>query len=126
MPIAMSKFAQKQALETHGIKSEYVPHAIELDNFYPLEETERYKLRAKWGYSDNDFVVMNVFRNQGRKFADRMIKCFAEWCKIYDLSFTCGDTGKAHRARTNVSANDRGDVYRWDLTLGQKVLDSLP
>jgi glycosyltransferase involved in cell wall biosynthesis len=83
LPIAMSKFAQKQAWDLYKIKTDYIPHAIDMNYFYPLSKEEKIKLRAKWGYKENDFIVMNVFRNQGRKFADRMIIAFAKWCKLH-------------------------------------------
>jgi len=80
--VAMSKFAQKQALEQYGIKSEYIPHAIDTSNYYPIDEGSRMELKRKWGFQDK-FVVGSVFRNQGRKMADRMIKAFAKFAKTH-------------------------------------------
>ena len=82
VPVAMSKFAQQQALEVHGIKTEYIPHAIDEKNYFPLDEGRRTAIRAKWGLQDK-FVVGSVFRNQGRKMADRMIKAFAKFAKTH-------------------------------------------
>ena len=81
-PVAMSKFAQQQALEVHGVKTDYIPHAVDEKNYFPLDEGERLKLKAKWNLQDK-FVVGSVFRNQGRKMADRMIKAFAIFAKTH-------------------------------------------
>lgn len=90
MPIAASKFAQKQALETHGIKSEYIPNAIDTNIFRPFNEEEKKINKRNWcnqlGWDEDDFIVGNVYRNQGRKFADRMIKIFAKWVKEYKIN----------------------------------------
>ena len=97
VPFAMSKFAQKQALESYGIKTEYIPHAVDTSVYYPLSEEKRNKLRAKWGLHDK-FVVGSVFRNQGRKMADRMIKAFAKFAKTHSdaiLFMHCDPTDAA-------------------------------
>ncbi|MHA1868727.1 MAG: glycosyltransferase family 4 protein [Candidatus Heimdallarchaeaceae archaeon] len=78
VPVAMSKFAQKQVWDLYQIKTEYIPHAIDTENYYPVSEEEKEKLKAKYGLSGK-FVVGSVFRNQGRKMADRMIKAFAKF-----------------------------------------------
>ena len=79
-PVAMSKFAQKQAEMLYGIKSEYIPHAIDTNNYFPISKEEKLKLKSAWGL-DGKFVVGCVYRNQGRKMPDRMIKAFAQFCK---------------------------------------------
>jgi len=80
VPVCMSKFGQKQCLDVHNLKTEYIPHAIDVKNYFPLPDKERKELKAKWGIQDK-FVVGSVFRNQGRKMADRMIKAFAMFAK---------------------------------------------
>jgi len=80
VPVAMSKFGQKQALEKHGIKSEYIPHAINPKIYYLLPKEEREKLKAKYGLQGK-FVIGSVYRNQGRKMPDRMFKAFAKFAK---------------------------------------------
>ena len=80
--VAMSKFAQKQALELYGIKSEYIPHAVDEKNYFPLSKEERVIAKAKWRLQDK-FVIGSVFRNQGRKMADRMVKAFAIFAKTH-------------------------------------------
>jgi len=82
VPVAMSKFAQQQALQVHGIRTEYIPHAIDPNVYFPLNEEERLKIKTKWGFQDK-FVIGSVFRNQGRKMADRMIKTFALFAKTH-------------------------------------------
>lgn len=75
LPVAMSKYAQKQVRELYGIESEYIPHAIEPSNYYPLSEEERNNLKKKYGLYGK-FVVGVVARNQGRKMLDRTIRAF--------------------------------------------------
>jgi len=76
LPIAMSKYAQKQVKELFNIDSEYIPHAIETDVYKPLNEQERATGKAKMGLTGK-FVVGVVARNQGRKMLDRTLKSFA-------------------------------------------------
>lgn len=79
-PVAMSKFAQRQVKEMYGIDCEYIPHAVDTDNYFLLNEEERYKLKCNWGLKDK-YVVGCVYRNQGRKMPDRHIKAFAKFCR---------------------------------------------
>jgi len=80
VPVAMAKFGQKQAKEVHGINTEYIPHAVDLENYFPLPKEEKEKLKAKYGLTGK-FVIGSVYRNQGRKMADRMFKAFAIFAK---------------------------------------------
>lgn len=80
MPVAMSRFAQKQALEVHKIKTEYIPHAVNEEIFYPLSIEKKEENRTKWMLK-NKFIVGTVTRNQPRKMLDRMIKSFAIFCR---------------------------------------------
>ena len=88
VPVAMSKFAQKQALDVHKIKTEYIPHAVDVKNYYPLSEKEREKIKESWGLKGK-FVVGSVCRNQGRKMADRMIKAFTPFAKKHPDAVLC-------------------------------------
>lgn len=81
--VAMSKFAQKQAKEVHGVDTGYIPAGIKPGIFFPLEEETKKQLKAKYGLGDK-FVVGSVFRNQGRKMADLMVKAFAVFAKDKD------------------------------------------
>ena len=80
MPVAMAKFGQQQCKEVHNIETEYIPHAVDINNYHPLSVKEKSELRAKWGLQGK-FVIGSVFRNQGRKMADRMIKSFSIFAK---------------------------------------------
>lgn len=79
-PIAMSKFAQRQVKEMYGIDCNYIPHAVDSSNYFPLSEEEKLKLKFNWGLQDK-YVVGCVYRNQGRKMPDRHIKAFAKFCR---------------------------------------------
>lgn len=81
-PVAMSRFADKQVESLYNIKSKYIPHAIDIKNYYPLSCEEKEKLKSNWGIQDK-FVVGVVARNQGRKMLDRTIKSFAEFAKTH-------------------------------------------
>lgn len=78
--VAMAKFGMRQCEELYGIKTEYIPHAIDVNNYYPLPKEEKLKLKEKYGLKDK-FVVGVVQRNQGRKMPDRLIKSFAMFAK---------------------------------------------
>lgn len=79
-PVAMSKYAKNQVKEYYNITTDYIPHAIDIKNYFPVSEEERLVLRKKAGF-DNKFVVGVVARNQGRKMLDRTIKSFSMFAK---------------------------------------------
>jgi glycosyltransferase involved in cell wall biosynthesis len=81
-PVAMAKFGQRQVKECYGIDTKYIPHAIDIKNYFPVSKEEKEKLKAKWGLQGK-FVVGVVQRNQGRKMPDRMIKSFAIFAKTH-------------------------------------------
>jgi glycosyltransferase involved in cell wall biosynthesis len=83
VPVAMSKFGQKQLWDDHQIKCEYIPHAVDTENFFPMKEMDKIQLKKKWGL-EGKFVVGSVFRNQGRKMPDRQLRAFAEFAKGKD------------------------------------------
>ncbi len=72
-PVAMAEFGQKQCNDFYQLKTEHIPHGVDPDRFYPLEEQKRKELKAKWGLQDK-FVIGIVARNQPRKNLDRAIK----------------------------------------------------
>lgn len=72
-PVAMSRFGQKQVKDYHNLEVDYIPHGLDINRFYPLEEEEKIKLKEKWNLKDK-FVIGAVARNQPRKNLDRTIK----------------------------------------------------
>jgi len=94
MPVAMSKFGQKQVKDIYGIKTEYIPHAVHTDVYYPMSKEQREKMKeeaivfnadgaAIKGALRGKIVIGSVFRNQPRKMTDRMIKSLAILLKKY-------------------------------------------
>jgi len=73
VPVAMSKYAQKQVKDYYGIDTKYIPHGTEPDRFYRLPEEQRNELRRRWGF-EGKFIIGVVARNQPRKHLDRTIK----------------------------------------------------
>lgn len=80
LSIAMAKFGKQQAEEVHGVKCMHIPHGVNIKNFFPYSQEEKEKIKAKLGLTGK-FIVGSVFRNQGRKMADRTIKSFALFAK---------------------------------------------
>lgn len=78
--IAMSKFGQQQVKNYHKLDTGYIPHAIDINLYRPLNEIERQNIKIKYGIL-NKFVVGCVARNQPRKMLDRTIKAFALFSK---------------------------------------------
>lgn len=78
--VAMAKFGQKQVLDYYGLKTDYIPHAVHTDNYFPLSREEKEECKAKYGLQGK-FVVGTVARNQGRKMMDRTIKAFSLFAK---------------------------------------------
>lgn len=84
-PIAMSAFAQKQVLDIYGKQTEYIPIGVHTHIFKPLSTQIKNELRQNTtifnckgqpikGGLIGKYVIGGVFRNQGRKMADKMIK----------------------------------------------------
>jgi len=80
-PIAMAKFGQEQVKRMHNIDVDYIPHAVDTNHYYPFSEEKKRETRRKWNLPEDAFIVGSVFRNQGRKMADRQMKIFAEFAK---------------------------------------------
>jgi glycosyltransferase involved in cell wall biosynthesis len=78
--VAMAKFGQKQVKDMYNLDTDYIPHAVDTNVFKPLPKEERDELRKKMGF-EGKFVIGSVFRNQGRKMADRTIKAMALYAK---------------------------------------------
>lgn len=79
--VAMAKFGQLQVKKCHNIDSEYIPHAIDLKNYFKLPDKTREELKQKAGLAGR-YVIGVMARNQGRKFLDRTLKIMAEYSKI--------------------------------------------
>lgn len=73
VPVAMSKFGQKQILDYYGLRTEYIPHGINTGLFYRLADEKRLELRKKFGL-ENKWVIGVVCRNQPRKQLDKTLK----------------------------------------------------
>jgi len=93
LPIAMSRFGQKQVLDHHGIKSKYIPHGVNLKHFFAYDEEGKIKAKSSFGIGPDVLVIGDNFRNQGRKFAARKLLIFKEFIKEYKkpviLFFNC-------------------------------------
>jgi len=55
-PVAMSKFAQRQAWQVHKLKTEYIPHAVDMKLYYPYNEEQKQQLKKSWNLQ-NKFIV---------------------------------------------------------------------
>jgi glycosyltransferase involved in cell wall biosynthesis len=75
-PVAMAKFGQKQVKDYYNINTKYIPHGIDIAQFYKLPDEKKIELRRKW-LLDDKFVIGVVARNQPRKNLDRTIKTMA-------------------------------------------------
>lgn len=91
--VAMSKFAQKQVKDYHGLDAHYIPHAVDTRVYFPMSKFEREMLRANHsvvgvnggrvqGALSGKFVIGTVARNQGRKMLDRTVKTIAAFAKF--------------------------------------------
>ena len=83
IPIAMSRFAQQQAKEVHGLTTNYIPHGVNTKNFFKLDDEKKIEIRKKWKL-EGKFIIGTVARNQPRKMLDRMIRTAAQICKKYN------------------------------------------
>jgi len=80
LAVAYSKFAQQQVKDYYGLETPYIPLGTEKKRFFKMSDIERHKLKQKYGLQGK-FIVGSVFRNQPRKFPDRLIKTFKEVAK---------------------------------------------
>ncbi|MEK6878485.1 MAG: glycosyltransferase family 4 protein [Nanoarchaeota archaeon] len=93
IPIAMSKFGQKQLKDIYGMRAEYIPHGCNTSLYYPISDKEKVKSRVPCymfngqnfvktdNILQNKFIIGSVFRNQPRKQPDRLYKAFAKFAK---------------------------------------------
>ena len=73
VPVAMARFGQKQCADYYNLKTEHIPHGLDVKRFYKLPDDQRMELKKKWNLHDK-FVIGVVARNQPRKNLDRTIK----------------------------------------------------
>lgn len=74
-PVAMAQFGQKQVKDYYNLDVNHIPHGTDKNLFKKLPETERNKLKEKYGLQGK-FVIGVVARNQPRKNLDRTLKAF--------------------------------------------------
>lgn len=77
--VAMARWGQKQAIGMGFKNCLHIPHGVDESEFYPLSKNDKLGVRARYGLSSEDFVVLSVFRNQGRKMTTRLIKAWAKF-----------------------------------------------
>lgn len=61
-----------------------IPHGINTDEFYPISDEEKKEFRKSYFgdmVKENDFLVVNISRNQPRKAMDRTLQIFKEFQK---------------------------------------------
>ena len=75
VPIAMSRYGQRIA-QACGVRSEYIPHGVDLDIFSP--PASRHEAKALVGASGR-FVVLSDCRNQPRKLLPRVLDTFSRF-----------------------------------------------
>lgn len=110
--VTYTKFGKVQ-LELANIERNVhvVPHGVDLTKFKKLNKRE-VKRSMKMG--EDDFVVLNVSRNQPRKRLDMFFYIFSEWVKRYDLP-------KNVRVYYHGALQDFGiDIIQWCDYLGIK------
>ncbi len=83
IPIAMSKFAQQQAKEVHGIDTHYIPHGTDIKNFYKVSDKQKEDWRKEHNLQGK-FIIGVAGRNQPRKMHDCIIKVAKKICKMHD------------------------------------------
>ena len=90
LPIAASKFAQRQVRSKYGMETKCIPVGVNTNKYFPLSDERRKTVRNKFNVFDingnvllgenilvKNFVIGSVFRNQPRKNADKLIKTAA-------------------------------------------------
>lgn len=70
-----------EAFRQEGKRVDLCHPAADANEFYPLDDVERAKMREIAGYKPDDYVVGVVAMNQGRKAIPPMIEAFYEFAK---------------------------------------------
>jgi len=91
LPVAMSKFAQRQVKEKYNMEVPYIPLGVHTSKFFPfpaelkaqnrqqmglftINSVTKQKVQVSNSVLQNKFIIGSVFRNQPRKFPDRIVK----------------------------------------------------
>ncbi|MFW6243163.1 MAG: glycosyltransferase family 4 protein [bacterium] len=84
--VAMAQNGQEICKCKYNIDAHYIPHAVHHNIYKPYSEDKKKQLRQAYGFSENDFIIGSVARNQSRKMMDRTFKIFKEFAKINPLA----------------------------------------
>lgn len=71
--IAVSRFGQRE-LRRAGIESTYIPHGVRCDQFRPMDDEGRARVRKMFYFDPDEFVVGIVAMNRARKMVPRMLR----------------------------------------------------
>ena len=87
------------------LKSSIVPPGVDTARFFPADEALRRQLRARFGYGDDDFVVVGISRLVPRKGMDKLIEaCAIAKADIPGLRLVIGGDGRErHRLERQAS-----------------------
>lgn len=80
--IAMSKFGQQLLKDSCGLESDYIPHCVDTNIFFPINEEEKEKLKEANGLAGKFVIGMNG-RNQTRKLPSRLLYIFKEFLETH-------------------------------------------
>jgi len=75
--IAYTGFAREAMLKMAGLESDVVPHGLNHDVFRPLSGSERADARQRFGWGEDDFVVLYISRNRPNKKHQRVLRALS-------------------------------------------------
>ena len=111
IPVAMSKFGQKQVWDYYKIKTEHIPHAVDSKKFYPVSKEEKEKLKQKYGVSGK-FVILCFKERTKILMSDLTVKNIENISK-QDKVIT--DRGYSKRVTEVMKRDYDGDIFHLDL-----------
>ena len=76
-----ASFAQKSLNKTGQDHVQTLRGALDVSNFYKLEDEKRFELRQRHNISAEDFIIGFVFRNQLRKSVPNLLEGFKIFCQ---------------------------------------------
>jgi len=124
-PISYTEFGKDEMLrfdtDKLNLKNrvEIIPHGVNTKDFYPLKDEEIKEFRKRYFQNevkDDDFLIVNVSRNQIRKDLMSTLKAYAEYKKINDKAKLY-----LHSKRNDVG----GDLWEIAKQVGLKETDIL-